>query len=128
MMLTAYTPWGTSAMRLYASGERVIFLNDAENTTWSGTPAQFAASFGFFGDVTPVTMAQIILGRRGVERAQIGDVTITFDTPAYPPKGVTVVRGTQRLEIEHLESVYTTSNVEEPQVPRSYRCCVPPRL
>jgi len=128
MLLTAYTPLGTSAFRLYASGDRVVFLNDAENTTWSGTPAQFASSFGFFGDTTPVTMAQLILGRRGVERTQAGDVTISYDPPVFPPKRVTVARGNQRLEIEHMESVYTTAAVEEPKVPRNYRCCVPPQL
>ncbi len=128
MLLTAYTPLGTSAFRLYASGDRVLFLNDAENTSWNGSPAQFASSFGFFGDATPVTMAQLILGRRGVVRTHLGDVTISYDPPAFPPKHVTVSRGTQRLEIEHLDSVYTTASVEEPKVPRNYRCCVPPRL
>ena len=48
MLLTAYTPLGTSAMRLYASGDRVLFLNDAENTTWSGTPEEFAVPGGPF--------------------------------------------------------------------------------
>jgi hypothetical protein len=124
MLLTAYTPFGTSAFRLYASGDRVVFLNDAEDTNWSGTPADFARSFAFFGDATPVTMAQLILGRRGFERTQLGDVTITYD----PPRHVTIARGAQRLEIEHLESDTTTERVEEPKVPRNYRCCVPPRL
>ena len=124
MLLTAYTPLGTSAFRLYASGDRVVFVNDADDTTWSGTPAEFARSFAFFGDATPVTMAQLILGRRGYERTQLGDVTITYD----PPKRVTIVRGAQRLEIEHLESETTTAPVEAPKVPRNYRCCVPPRL
>jgi hypothetical protein len=117
MLLTAYTPLGTSAFRLYASGDRVVFLNDVENTTWSGTPAQFASSFGFFGDATPVAMAQRILGQ-----------TRDDDAETFPPKHVTITRGPYRLEIEHLESVYTTAPVEEPKVPRNYRCCVPPRL
>ena len=128
MLLTGYTPLGTSAFRLFAAGDRVVFLNDAENTTWSGTPAEFASSFGFFGDTTPVAMAELILGRRGVEATQIGDVTIAYDPASFPPKRVTVARGGQRLEIEHLESVYTTASVDEPKVPRGYRCCVPPRL
>ncbi len=128
MLLTAYTPLGTSAFRLYAAGDRVLFLNDVEGTRWTGTAADFASSFGFFGVATPVEMAQLILGRRGVERTQLGDVTITYEPPAFPPKHVTVARGNQRLEIEHQESVYTTAAVEEPQLPRNYRCCLPPRL
>jgi hypothetical protein len=125
MLLNAYTPLGTSAFRLYSSGDRVVFLNDLQNTSWTGTPAQFAASFGFFGDETPVRMAQRILGR---ERSEPRDVTIVYDPPSFPPKRVTVTRGGQRLEIEHLESVYTSAAVEEPKTPRGYKCCVPPRL
>jgi len=125
MLLNAYTPLGTSAFRLYSSGDRVVFLNDLENTTWSGTAAEFASSFGFFGDETPVRMAHRILGR---DRSEARGVTITFDSPAFPPKHVTIARGSQRLEIEHLESLYTDAPVEEPKVPRGYKCCIPPRL
>jgi hypothetical protein len=128
MLLTAYTPIGTSAVRLYAAGDRVVFLNDLENTSWSGTPAEFSASFGFFGEASPVEMAQRILGRRGVESAHVGDVSISYDPPAFPPKHVAIVRGSQRMEIDHLESVYTSAAIEEPKVPSGYRCCVPPRL
>jgi len=124
MLLKAYTPLGTSAARIYASGDQVLFLNDLENTTWSGTPAEFAASFGFFGDATPQAMAELILGRR----TSFPGVTIAYEPNAFPPKHVTVTHGAQRLEIEHLESVYTTAPVEEPAVPRGYRCCVPPRI
>ena len=124
MLLTAYTPLGTTAMRLYSSGDRVVFLNDAENTTWSGTPSEFAASFGFF-DATPVTMAELILGRR----TSAPGVNISYDPPGFPPKHVVVTRGGgQKLDIEHLESTYTGATVREPKVPRGYRCCVPPRL
>ena len=123
MLLTAYTPLGTSAMRLYASGDRVVFLNDAENTSWTGTPAEFAASFGFFA-ATPVTMAELILGRR----TSAPGVNISYDPPAFPPKHVVVTHGGQRLDIEHLESRYTTATVHEPKMPRGYRCCVPPHL
>lgn len=123
MLLTAYTPLGTSAMRLYSSGDRVLFLNDLENTSWSGTPAEFAASFGFF-DATPVTMAELILGRR----TSAPGVNITYEPASFPPKHVVVTHGNQRLDIEHLESVYTNAPVEEPKMPSGYRCCVPPRL
>jgi hypothetical protein len=138
MLLTAYTPIGTSAMRLYASRDRVLFLNDLEKTSWSGAPAELARSFGLFGDASPADMAMLILGRpdqavvhattSGLERAELGDATITYDPPSYPPKHVTITRANQRVDIEHLESAYTTANVEPPEVPRDYRCCVPPRL
>lgn len=138
MLLTAYTPIGTSAMRLYASGDRVVFLNDLENTWWSGAPAELARSFGLFGDASPADMALLILGRpnravvrattAGLERAELGDATISYDPSSYPPKHVTITRANQRLDIEHLESAYTTANVEVPEVPGNYRCCIPPRL
>ena len=123
MLLTAYTPLGTSAIRLYSSGDRVVFLNDAENTSWTGTPAEFAASFGFF-DATPVTMAELILGRR----TSAPGVNISYDSPGFPPKHVVVTRGSQKLDIEHLESAYTNAAVREPTLPRGYRCCIPPHL
>ena len=125
MLLTAYTPLGTSAFRLYASGDHVVFLNDLEDTEWRGTPAEFASSFGFFGNETPVMMAQRILGR---DRSEPRGVTVAYQPESFPPKQVTVTRGAQRLEIEHLESVYTTAPVAEPEVPKGYRCCVAPRL
>ncbi len=125
MLLNAYTPLGTSAFRLWSSGDRVVFINDLQNTTWNGSAAEFAELFGFFGDETPVRMAQRILGR---DRSEPRGVTIAYDTPSFPPKTVTVARGRQRLEIEHLESVYTNAAVAEPKPPRGYRCCVPPRL
>lgn len=125
MLLTAYTPLGTSAFRLYASGDRVVFLNDLEDTTWAGTASEFASSFGFFGDETPVRMAQRILGR---ERSEPRGVNIAYEPDSFPPKRVTVTRGAQKLEIEHLESVYTDAAIEQPDVPRGYKCCVPPRL
>ena len=72
---------------------------------------------------SPVTMT-VILGRR----TSFPGVNIAYEPSAFPPKHVTVTHGAQRLEIEHMESVYTTAAVEEPAVPRGYRCCVPPRL
>jgi len=48
--------------------------------------------------------------------------------PSYPPKQITVVRGAQRLDIETLESVMTTSHIEAPVVPANYKCCVAPKM
>jgi len=140
MLLTAYTPLGTTAIRLYADASEVTFINDLEGTWWHGTAADFANSFGFFGTTSPYSMALLIAGlpaegsiaydyaAAGLSRANIGDVAITFDPPSYPPKHVTIARGSQKLEIETLESAMTTASVAKPEAPSGYHCCVAPRL
>jgi hypothetical protein len=139
MLLTAYTPFGTNAIRLYAAGDEVMFINDFEGTWWHGSTAEFASTFGFFGATPPSAMALLIIGLpadgvaidyapAGMVRASVGDVVVTFDPPSYPPKNVTIVRGAQKLEIETLESAMTTAAVAKPEAPAGYRCCVAPRL
>jgi hypothetical protein len=140
MLLTAYTPLGTTAIRLYADASEVTFINDLEGTWWHGTAADFANSFGFFGTTSPYSMALLITGlpvvgsitcdyaAAGLARANVGDVSVTYDPPSYPPKNVTIVRRGQKLEIETLESAMTTASVAKPVAPNGYRCCVAPRL
>jgi hypothetical protein len=140
MLLTAYTPLGTTAIRLYADASEVTFINDLEGTWWHGTAADFANSFGFFGTTSPYSMALLIAGlpaegtitydyaAAGLSRATVGDVAITYDPPSYPPKHVTIARGSQKLEIETLESATTTASVAKPDAPNAYHCCVAPRL
>ena len=140
MLLTAYTPLGTTAIRLYADASEVTFINDLEGTWWHGTAADFANSFGFFGMTSPYSMALLIAGlpvegsitydyaAAGLARANVGDVAVTYDPPSYPPKNVTIARGSQKLEIETLESAMTTASVAKPEAPNGYRCCVAPRL
>jgi hypothetical protein len=139
MLLTAYTPLGTSAVRLFSSGDEVMFINDLEGTWWHGSDAEFASTFGFFGAAPPSAMALLICGLPaegvaidyaplGIARANVGDLVVTFDPPSYPPKKVAIVRGAQKLEIETLESAMTTAAVAKPEAPASYRCCVAPRL
>jgi hypothetical protein len=138
MLLTAYTPLGTTAIRLYADASEVTFINDLEGTWWHGTAADFANSFGFFGAASPYSMSLLIAGlpaeglltyaNAGLSRANVGDVVVTYDPPSYPPKHVTIVRGAQKLEIETLESAMTTASVAKPVAPNGYRCCVAPRL
>jgi hypothetical protein len=139
MLLTAYTPLGTTAIRLYADASEVTFINDLEGTWWHGTAADFAGSFGFFGRTSPYSMALLIAGlpvegptydyaAAGLSRATVGDVVVTYDPPSYPPKHITVARGAQKLEIETLESATTTASVAKPAAPNGYRCCVAPRL
>jgi hypothetical protein len=140
MLLTAYTPLGTTAVRLYADASEVTFINDLEGSWWHGSAAEFSRSFGFFGTTSPYSMALLIIGlpaegpmtydyaAAGLSRANIGDVVVTYDPPSYPPKHVTIVRGGQKLEIEMLEAVTTTASVAKPAAPGGYRCCVAPRL
>jgi hypothetical protein len=139
MLLTAYTPLGTTAIRLYADGSEVTFINDLEQTWWHGTAAEFANSFGFFGTTSPYSMSILIAGlpaegptydyaAAGLSHANVGDVVVTYDPPSYPPKHVTIARGAQKLEIETLESATTTASVAKPTAPIGYRCCVAPRL
>jgi len=139
MLLTAYTPLGTTAIRLYADASEVTFINDLEGTWWHGSAADFASSFGFFGAASPYSMALLIAGlppegptysytAAGLSRANVGDVVVTYEPPSYPPKHITIARGAQKLEIETLESAMTTANVAKPAAPGGYRCCVAPRL
>ena len=141
MLLTAYTPFGTSAIRLYAAGDEVTFINDFEGTWWHGSATEFASTFGFFGSTPPSAMALLIAGLpvegngiaydyapSGLSRATVGDLIVTFEPPSYPPQHVAIIRGAQKLEIETLESAMTTAAVAPPEVPADYRCCVAPRL
>jgi hypothetical protein len=140
MLLTAYTPLGTTAIRLYADASEITFINDLEGTWWHGSASDFASSFGFFGAASPYSMALQIAGlpaegpitydysAAGLSRANVGDVVVTYDPAAYPPKHVTIARGAQKLEIETLESATTTASVAKPVAPSGYRCCVAPRL
>jgi hypothetical protein len=139
MLLTVYTPFGTNAVRLYAAGDDVTFVNDFESTWWHGSAADFAGAFGFFGSAPPSAMGLLIAGlpaegfsfdyaATGIARATAADAVVTYDPPSYPPKHVTIVRGAQKLEIETIESAMTTAAVVAPDVPKNYRCCVAPRL
>jgi len=139
MLLTAYTPIGTTAIRLYADNAEVVFINDLEDTWWHGSASDFSRSFGFFGNTPPYAMALLIAGlptegitsdyaASGLARATVGDVIVTFEPPSYPPQHVSIVRGAQKLEIETLESAMTTASVAKPTVSNGYRCCLAPRL
>src|SRR5205823_12698676 len=124
MLLTAYTPLNTTAMRVYADDGGVVFMNDLERTAWRGSAAEFARNFGFFGDLSPRDVARLLIGLpgsrtatyeatpTGLARASAGDVTITYAPPSFPPSRITVVRGAQTLEIESLGTVASSDRVE----------------
>jgi hypothetical protein len=99
--LTAYTPLGTSAMTLFADGDRVTFLNHIDQTRWEGSAGEVA----FFGGIEPAEWATRIVN---------GQTTIT--------------RGADSLEITPLQVVSTDASPRAPSIPREYRCCVAPAL
>ncbi|HYM60206.1 MAG TPA: hypothetical protein VEZ11_04870 [Thermoanaerobaculia bacterium] len=63
MLLIAYTPIGTQAIRIYSEGERVLFVSDIQHAAWSGATAEFGHSFGFFGPSPSLSpIAFLLLG------------------------------------------------------------------
>lgn len=118
MNLIAYTPVGTAALTLTADGSEVSVSNRMEGSEWEGSASDLARTFGFLGaSLIPAEMAQLILGLppradlaydvtpTGLRSAGDGDLLVTFDPPVFPPRNVVVVRGEDRVEIEHLEVV-----------------------
>jgi hypothetical protein len=108
MELIAYTPMGTTAMTMKADGDRI--------TT---EPEVAPASFDFLraAGLTPAETAMLLLGLpprddlsvemtpAGIATATAGEITLTFDPPAFPAKHVVITRGEDRIELEHVEVV-----------------------
>jgi outer membrane biogenesis lipoprotein LolB len=119
MTLIAYTPVGTTALTLTADGSQVSVKNHLENQEWEGSAQDLARTFGFLGSsLVPAEVAQLILGLppreeltyvvtpSGLASARSEDLVVIFEPASFPPKRVTVTRGTDRVEIEHLEVVH----------------------
>jgi hypothetical protein len=108
MELIAYTPVGTTALKMQANGKSV--------TTEPQVPP---GSFDFLraSDLTSAEIAMLLLGLpprddlqmevvpAGLVSASSGGITVTFDPPSFPARHVVVTRGNDRIEIEHLEVV-----------------------
>jgi len=106
MELIAYTPVGTTALKMKANGNDV--------TTDPPVPPN---SFDFLraADLVPAEVAMLLLGLpprddmqveiapSGIVRASADGITAVFDPPSFPAKHVVVTRGRDRVEIEHLE-------------------------
>ena len=118
MELIAYTPVGTTAVTIKATGDQVSFKNHLEGVTVKGSAEEFARSFAFYAaELEPAEMGMLLLGlpprrdlayeatAKGIARATVGDVIVTFDPPEFPPSRVTITRGSDIVEIEHLETV-----------------------
>ena len=113
MLLTVYTPIGTTAARLYVDGDDVIFLDDLHSTTWRGKASDLPGSLSMFANrrlplllvgLPPAGLESITYAPTGMQSVTLPDVTITYDPPAYPPKKIVIIQGEQRVEIEHLDS------------------------
>jgi hypothetical protein len=139
MMLTVFAPIiNTPALRLYAANGRIVFLNEIDRTAWQGSASDLTGSFGFIGS-NPSALAYLILGlpareatieyaTNGMQSARLRDMVIAYDPAVYPPKKVVIVRGTQRVEIDHLEDYVSTAPIAPLAVPADYRCCVLPQI
>jgi len=133
MALIAYTPLNTTALRMYADDNGVVFVNDLQHTAWRGSAAEFAAKYPLFGGVAPRDLAKLMIGlpatsanvsydatNAGLARAREGDAVVTYDPPSFPPSRVTVTRGAERLEIEVNELVVSSEKVDRVAVPPDY--------
>jgi len=108
MELVAYTPVGTTALKMTADGDRI--------TT---DPEVAPASFDFLraAGLTPAETGMLLLGvppRDGMElevrpeglaSATAGGISVVYDPPAFPARRLVVTRGADRVEIEHEEVV-----------------------
>src|SRR5712691_571381 len=137
MMLTVYTPLGTTGARLYVDGQDVIFLDDFRSTAWRGKPSDLAGALEVFANtrlalllvgLPPDGLESITYAATGIQAVSLPDVAVTYDPPVYPPKRLVITRGEQRVEIEHLESYSDPETLEPPDIPRDYRCCVLPQI
>ena len=137
MLITVYTPIGTTAARLYTAGSDVVFLNDYERTAWRGRASDLTGVLDTFASQSAILLAlglppsdnvSLTYTSGGLARATFADVIVTYEPPSYPPQHVTIVRGDQQMEIEHLESVAASETLRAPDIPPNYRCCVAPQL
>ena len=118
MELIAYTPVGTTAATIRATGGQISFVNHVENSAWEGTPEDLARTLSIYStSILPAEMAMLLIGlpviddaaytatASGLQTASTGDVFVTFAPPQFPARNVTVRRGNDVVVIEHLEVV-----------------------
>jgi hypothetical protein len=137
MLMTVYTPVGTSAARLYVDGDQVTFLNDLQSTAWRGKASDLAGTLGMFGNselplllvgLPAAGVNDVTYAASGIQAVHLSGVTVSFEPPAYPPKIVAIDRGEQHVTIEHLDSFVDVELVNAPEIPRDYTCCILPQI
>ncbi|HUJ12195.1 MAG TPA: hypothetical protein VL284_00265 [Thermoanaerobaculia bacterium] len=137
MLMTVYSPLGTTLARLFVDRDEVIFLDDFHSTAWRGRPSDLNGNLAMFGNSAlplllvglPVPgVSDIAYAPSGIQNVRVADVDVTYDPPVYPPKVVAIDRGAQHMEIEHLDSYADSTAVQAPRVPGDYRCCVLPQM
>ena len=108
MELIAYTPVGTTALKMTADGDRI---------TTDPPVAPDAFAFLRAAELTPAETGMLLLGlpprdgmdvevrASGLASATAGGITVVYDPPAFPARRVVVTRGADRVEIEHEEVV-----------------------
>ncbi|HEX6085973.1 MAG TPA: DUF3261 domain-containing protein [Thermoanaerobaculia bacterium] len=108
MELIAYTPVGTTALKMTADGDRI---------TTDPPVAPDAFAFLRAAELTPAETGMLLLGlpprdgmdvevrETGLASATAGGITVVYDPPAFPARRVVVTRGADRVEIEHEEVV-----------------------
>ena len=101
-----YTPVGTTAGAIHGDGDRLTLENGAP------PPPEIQR---LFANHKPAEMAMVLIGLPaiadaayeasplGLARASIDDAVVLFEPPQFPPRRVTIRRGNDLLEIEHLE-------------------------
>ena len=136
MLLTIYSPIGTSLARLYTDGTDLTFLNDFQRTAWRGKASDLTGTLAIFGGSVPLLLIglpppgleSITYGSAGIESFRLSDVTVRYDPPVYPPKRISIDRGRRHIEIEHLESYTDSAEIKALDIPSDYRCCVLPEM
>jgi len=108
MELIAYTPVGTTALKLKANGNDVV-----------SDPQVAPEAFEFLrgAGLTPAETGMLVLGvpprddlrvefaSTGLASASSDRATVQFEPPSFPAKRVVVTIGNDRVEIEHVEVV-----------------------
>jgi hypothetical protein len=108
MALIAYTPVGTTALKMTADGDRIVT-----------DPPVAPEGFAFLREtgLTPAETGMLLLGlpprdgmqvevrAEGLAAATAGGISVVYDPPAFPARRVVVTRGADRVEIEHEEVV-----------------------
>ena len=118
MELIAYTPIGTTAATIRATGDQISFTNHVEESAWEGTPEDLARSLSIYASsILPAEMAMLLIGLpaadeaiytaspAGLQSASAAGVTLTYAPPQFPARNVVVRRGEDVVTIEHLEIV-----------------------